>query len=145
MKQATARRTALDTNVLARYYVQAEQTDAATTAQCAQARALLESGKPLFVATTVALELEWVLLGFYKLKPKTVAEVFTHLLAMPHLHVQDRQALQSACEALTQGFDFADALHHASSRHCDVLATFDTKGFAKRAAAQGWAPRVQAP
>jgi hypothetical protein len=46
---------------------------------------------------------------------------------------------------LAQGFDFADALHHASSRHCDVFATFDTKGFAKRAATQGWAPRVQAP
>ncbi|NBS09735.1 MAG: type II toxin-antitoxin system VapC family toxin [Betaproteobacteria bacterium] len=145
MKRATARLTALDTNVLARYYVQAEQTDAATTAQCAQARALLESGKPLFVATTVALELEWVLRGFYKLKPKTVASVFTHLLAMPHLQVQDRQALQSACNALTQGFDFADALHHASSRHCDVFATFDAKGFAKRAAAHAWAPRVQVP
>jgi len=47
MKQATARRTALDANVLARYYVQAEAADATTIAQCAQARALLESGKPL--------------------------------------------------------------------------------------------------
>ena len=145
MKQATARRTALDTNVLAPYYVQAEQTDAATTAQCAQARALLESGKPLFVATTVALELEWVLRGFYKLKPKTVVSVFTHLLAMPHVQVQDRQALQSACNALLQGFDFADALHHASSRHCDVFATFDAKGFAKRASSQVWVPKVLVP
>ena len=144
MKLATRKLTALDTNVLARYYVQAEQADAATTAQCAQALALLESGKPLFVATTVALELEWVLRGFYKLKPKTVAEVFTHLLAMPHLQVQDRQALQIACDALTQGFDFADALHHAGSRHCDMFATFDTKGFAKRAMAHAWTPKVQA-
>lgn len=145
MSQATRKLTALDTNVLARYYVQAEQADAATSAQCEQARALLESGKPLFVATTVALELEWVLRGFYKLKPKTVASVFTHLLGMPHVQVQDRQALQSACDALNQGFDFADALHHASSRHCEVFTTFDTKGFAKRAAAQGWVPRVQVP
>lgn len=145
MKQATRKLTALDTNVLARYYVQAAEADAVTTAQCAQARALLESGKPLFVATTVALELEWVLRGFYKLKPKTVAEVFTHLLAMPHLQVQDRQALQSACDALSQGFDFADALHHASSRHCEAFATFDTKGFAKRASAHAWEPKVQAP
>jgi predicted nucleic-acid-binding protein len=141
----TARLTALDTNVLARYYVQAERTDAATAAQCEQARALLESGKPLFVATTVALELEWVLRGFYKLTPKTVAEVFNHLLAMPHVQVQDRQALQSACDSLSHGFDFADALHHASSRHCDALATFDAKGFAQRAAAHGWAPRVLVP
>ena len=145
MKLATRKLTALDTNVLARYYVQAEEADAATTAQCSQARALLERGKPLFVATTVALELEWVLRGFYKLKPKTVAEVFTHLLAMPHLQVQDRQALQSACDALSQGFDFADALHHASSRHCEAFATFDTKGFAKRASAHAWEPKVQAP
>ena len=141
----TARLTALDTNVLARYYVQAERTDAATAAQCEQARALLESGKPLFVATTVALELEWVLRGFYKLKASTVADVFSHLLAMPQVQVQDRQALQSACDALTQGFDFADALHHASSRHCEVFVTFDQKGFAKRADANHWTPKVQLP
>jgi hypothetical protein len=46
---------------------------------------------------------------------------------------------------LTQGFDFADALHHASSRHCDVLASFDAKGFAKRAANKNWVPKVQVP
>ena len=40
MKQATPRLTALDTNVLARYYVQADQTDAGTVAQCEQARVL---------------------------------------------------------------------------------------------------------
>jgi predicted nucleic-acid-binding protein len=145
MKQRTPQLTALDTNVLARYYVQAEQSDEATREQCEQARALLESGKPIFVATTVALELEGVLRGFYKLKPATVADVFTHLLAMPHVQVQDRQALQSACDALAQGFDFADALHHASSRHGDVFVTFDEKGFTKRASAHGWAPKVQLP
>lgn len=141
----TARLTALDTNVLARYYVQAEGADAATAQQCELARALIESGKPLYVPTTVALELEWVLRGFYKLSPDTVAAVFGHLLAMPQVQLQDRQALQSACDALTQGFDFADALHHASSRQCDALATFDDKGFAQRAAAKGWVPKVLVP
>lgn len=145
MMQRTSQLTALDTNVLARYYVQAEQSDAATALQCERARALLESGKPLFVATTVALELEWVLRGFYKLEANTVAKVFDHLLGMPQVQVQDRQALQSACAALAQGFDFADALHHASSRHCDVMATFDAKGFAKRADAKGWVPKVLVP
>ncbi len=66
-------------------------------------------------------------------------------MTLPHVQVQDRQALQSACDALAQGFDFADALHHASSRHCDVLATFDEKGFAKRATAKGWVPKVLVP
>lgn len=141
----TARLTALDTHVLARYYVQAENADLATAQQCERARALLESGKPLFVPTTVALELEWVLRGFYKLSPDTVAAVFSHLLTMPHVQLQDRQAVQSACDSLGQGFDFADALHHASSRHCDALATFDDKGFAQRAAAKGWVPKVLVP
>lgn len=145
MKQRTSQLTALDTNVLARYYIQAEQTDAATALQCEHARALLESGKPLFVATTVALELEWVLRGFYKLEARTVAKVFSHLLSMPQVQMQDRQALQSACDALKQGFDFADALHHASSRHCDALVTFDAKGFAKRAAAKAWVPKMLVP
>ena len=144
-RHRTARLTALDTNVLARYYVQAEGADAVTAQQCERARSLIESGKPLFVATTVALELEWVLRGFYKLPPKTVAAVFHHLLAMPHVQLQDRQALQSACDASTQGFDFADAPQHASSRHCDALATFDDKGFALRAAAKGWVPKVLVP
>lgn len=141
----TARLTALDTNLLARYYVQAEEADAATAQQCERARALIESGKPLFVPTTVALELEWVLRGFYKLSPETVSAVFNHLLAMPQVQLQDRQALQSACDALDQGFDFADALHHASSRHCDAMATFDDKRFAQRAAAKGWVPKVLVP
>jgi predicted nucleic-acid-binding protein len=141
----TARLTALDTNVLARYYVQADGADAATAQQCERARALIESGKPLFVATTVALELEWVLRGFYKLPPDTVAAVFHHLLAMPHVQLQDRQALQNACDALGQGFDFADALHHASGRHCDAMATFDDKGFVQRAAAKGCVPKVLVP
>lgn len=39
----------------------------------------------------------------------------------------------------------ADALHHASSRHCDAMATFDDKGFAQRAAAKGWVPKVLVP
>lgn len=74
-----------------------------------------------------------------------MAAVFGHLLAMPHVQLQDRQALQSACDALAQGFDFADALHHASSRQCDALATFDDKGFAQRAVAKGWVPKVLVP
>lgn len=141
----TSKLTALDTNVLARYYVQAEQADAVTQRQCESARALLESGKPLFVATSVTLELEWVLRGFYKLGSATVAAVFTHLLSLPHVQLQDRQALQFACDAMARGFDFADALHHASSRHCDALATFDDKGFARRAEALGWSPKVMVP
>lgn len=141
----TSELTGLDTNVWVRYYVHADQTDAHTQAQCEAARRLIESGKPLFMAKTVALELEWVLRGFYELKPSTVSDVFKHLLAMPHLQMEDRIAVELAHTALAQGFDFADALHHASSRQCSELVTFDDKRFARRAQQKGWQPRVVVP
>ena len=132
---------ALDTNVLARYYV--ASSDAPSQKQSAAARKLLESGKSLFVSKTVVLELEWVLRGYYKSPPQDVLAVLTHLLGMPNLQVEDRVAGAWATAALGDGFDFADALHHASSRHCSSVATFDDKKFARRASAKGWKPPVK--
>ena len=132
---------ALDTNVLARYYV--ASSDAPSQKQSAAARKLLESGKSLFVSKTVVLELEWVLRGYYKSPPQDVLAVLTHLLGMPNLQVEDRVAVELATAALGDGFDFADALHHASSRHCSNVATFDDQRFARRASAKGWKPSVK--
>ena len=132
---------ALDTNVLARYYV--ASSDAPSQKQSAAAKKLLESGKSLFVSKTVVLELEWVLRGYYKSPPQDVLAVLTHLLDMPNLQVEDRVAVELATAALGDGFDFADALHHASSRHCSNVATFDDKKFARRASAKGWKPPVK--
>jgi len=131
----------LDTNVLARYYV--ASTDAPSQKQSAAARKLLESGKSLFVSKSVVLELEWVLRGYYKSPPKDVLTVLSHLLAMPNVDIEDRVAVELAAAALGDGFDFADALHHASARHCTSMATFDDKKFARRATAQGWKPPVK--
>lgn len=132
---------ALDTNVLARYYV--ASSDAPSQKQSAAARKLLESGKSLFVSKTVVLELEWVLRGYYKSPPQDVLAVLTHLLGIPNLQVEDRVAVELVTAALGDGFDFADALHHASSRHCSNVVTFDDKKFARRASAKGWKPPVK--
>ncbi|MCF8155722.1 MAG: type II toxin-antitoxin system VapC family toxin [Rhodoferax sp.] len=132
---------ALDTNVLARYYV--ASSDMPSQKQSTAAKKLLESGKALFVSKTVVLELEWVLRGYYKSLPEDVLTVLTHLLAMPNVNIEDRVAVELAVAALGDGFDFADALHHASSRHCTSMATFDDKKFARRATAKGWKPPVK--
>lgn len=55
----------LDTNVLARYFVEEADADVATQRQREAARDLLESGQNLFLPKSVALELEWVLRGYY--------------------------------------------------------------------------------
>lgn len=132
---------ALDTNVLARYFV--ASADAPTKNQSAAAQQLLESGRALFVSKTVLLELEWVLRGYYKSSPKDVLAVLTQLLAMSHVEVEDRVGVELAALALADGFDFADALHHASARHCTSMVTFDDKKFARRAATKGWKPAVK--
>jgi len=55
----------LDTNVLARYFVEEDSADAATAAQRQAARQLIESGQELFLPKTDSLELEWILRGYY--------------------------------------------------------------------------------
>lgn len=133
----------LDTSVLARYYTAAsDKDDAATARQYEAARQLIESGKRLMVSQTVALELEVVLRGAYQVRPSRVQAVFVHLLSLSHVEFEDRVAVQSAVVALGLGFDFADALHHSAYRTCSAVATFDNKGFARRAKKAGWKPTV---
>ena len=130
----------LDTNVLARYYVESATDDVAERRQCAAARQLLESGRRLAVCKTVLLELEWVLRGYYGYTPAEIALAFTHLLAQPHIEVEDRARVDQAMRNYASGLDFADALHHASYAECEQMASFDDHGFARRAKRLGLSP-----
>ena len=134
----------LDTNVLARYYVQ-DEGDARTSKQRDAARRLMESGRPLMVCKTVLLELEWVLRGYYKFSPAQIAGVMNHLLALPQVTVEDRASIVQALSHCEAGLELADALHHASYRECDSMASFDDKQFARRTRQMGLAPRVVVP
>lgn len=131
----------LDTNVLARYYV--ASFDVPSQQQGVLARKLIESGKRLYVSKSVVLELEWVLRGYYKSTTTDVLTVLRHLQALPNVEIEDRLGVEQAIDALVDGFDFADALHHASYRQCSSVATFDDRKFARRAAARGWKPAVK--
>ena len=133
---------ALDTNVLARYYVR--ETGAAAR-QCEVARTVIERGARLFVAKTVLLELEWVLRGVYGHPAKDVGRVFDHLLSLDHVEIEDRAAVESAVGNLKRGLDFADALHHASSRASEALLTFDDRGFVGKARRLAITPPVRLP
>ena len=135
----------LDTNVLARYFVAEPAADPATERQRQAARALIESGQSLFLPKTVALELEWVLRGYYGFRAEQVLQVFDHLLAHPLCTLEDRPAVEQALSGLRGGLDFADALHHASCRGCEAVASFDDRGFTRRARHLNLAPRVFVP
>ncbi|WP_293374246.1 type II toxin-antitoxin system VapC family toxin [Nevskia sp.] len=134
----------LDTNVLARYYV-ADAGDADSEAQREAARRLIESGKPLSVCKTVLLELEWVMRGHYEFSPAQIQPVLRHLLAQPHIAIEDRANVERALAHYTKGLDFADALHHASYGDCQSMASFDDRRFARRAKRLGLIPVVSVP
>jgi len=131
----------LDTNVLARYYID-DDADAQAQRQQLAARRLVESGQPLMVSKSVILELEWVMRGYYGFDQDEVASVIRHLLEQAHITVEDRDVIERALSNCEAGIDFADALHHASYKSCDSVATFDDRKFARRAKKLGLTPAV---
>jgi predicted nucleic-acid-binding protein len=135
----------LDTNVLARYFVKEAEADASTLGQRQAARCLIESGQELYLPKTVALELEWVLRGYYGFPVEQVLQVLDQLLQHPCITPEDRPSLVQAVAGLRTGLDFADALHHASCRHCETIASFDDRGFARRIRHLNLPPRVVIP
>lgn len=130
---------ALDTNVLARFFV-----DDADDVQAAKQRpaAVAALSERSFVSVTVLLELEWVLRGFYGLPPRDVSRVLRALASIEHITLEDRDAVLVALDAFDKGLDFADALHLACSSRASGFATFDRR-LAKRARALALTPPVE--
>ena len=130
---------ALDTNVLARFFV-----DDADDAQAAQQRpaAIAALSERSFVSVTVLLELEWVMRGFYALPATDIASVLRALASLEHITLEDRDRVLVAIDAFDKGLDFADALHLARSSRAAAFATFDQR-LAKRAKGLALAPPVE--
>ena len=129
---------ALDTNVLARFFVDDADDAQALKQRPAAVAALSERS---FVSVTVLLELEWVMRGFYELPSKEMLRVLRALASIEHIAIEDRDAVLAAIDAFHKGFDFADALHMARSSRACGFATFDQR-LAKRAKGLGLVPPV---
>lgn len=81
---------ALETNVLARFFI-----DDAAYAQAAKQRpaAIAALAERSFVSVTVLLELEWVMRGFYELPNGDVSRVLRALASIEHITLEDRDAV----------------------------------------------------
>lgn len=132
---------AVDTNVLARFFI--DDPDDAEAASQRPAAVAAMSG-PIFVPVSVLLEFEWVMRGFYELTPGEIQAVFQSLCGLENATIEDREMLLSALAAYRQGLDFADALHLARSGRCRAFVTFDRR-LRKRANAAGLTPAVENP
>lgn len=130
---------ALDTNVLARFFVDDADDPQAARQRPAAVAALSERA---FVSVTVLLELEWVMRGFYELAAKDVSRVLRSLAGIEHVTLEDRDAVLVAIDAFDRGLAFAGALHLARSSRASAFATFDQR-LAKRARGLGLVPPVE--
>ncbi len=134
----------LDTNILARYYIE-DKGDGEALYQHQAARRLMESGEILMVCKTVLLEFEWVMRGYYGFSRDEIVPVFDHLLGLSHVEVEDRDQVERSLSLYREGFDFADALHHAAYHRCKRMASFDDRKFSRRAKRMGLTPALFIP
>jgi predicted nucleic-acid-binding protein len=129
---------AVDTNVLARFYLRDDATQGRIAAD------VLSAGD-VFVPKTVVLELEWVLRYVADQLEDKVIECLAHLIALPGVIVEDRDEIETALDHCRNGIDFADALHLAASKACTELLTFDDRGYARKARRLRLKPPVRVP
>jgi len=130
---------ALDTNVLARFFIDDADDPQTARQRPAAVAALSERG---YVSVTVLLEFESVMRGFYELPRRDVVRVMRALAGMERITLEDRDAVLAALDAFDAGLDFADALHVTRSSRASAFATFDQR-LVKRARALGLSPPVE--
>lgn len=132
---------ALDTNVLARFFINDAEDPEAAQQRPAAIAAL--SGA-VFVPVSVILEFEWVMRGFYELPRKDIQRIFESLCGLENVQIEDRGIVLAALNAYQKGLDFADALHLTRADFCQRFLSFDKK-LTKRAKAAGLSPAVEIP
>ena len=119
----------LDTNVLARFFIDDPDDAQAAKQRPAAVAALSERAH---VTVTVLLEFEWVMRGFYGLSRRAITDVLRALTGIEHVAIEDRDLVLTSIDAFERGMDFADALHLHRSARAASFATFD-RALVKRA------------
>ena len=81
---------------------------------------------PVFLPKTVLLETEWVLRYTYEFERTAVNQALAKVCGLPQVVVEDAAGVIQALSWHAEGFDFADALHLASSQKAQAFFSFDT-------------------
>lgn len=126
---------ALDTNILARYFLNDDPK------QSKAAIALLSKKQIYTAPPTVILELVWVL-RVNGCEREQVIKALRLLLGLPNFKPKQFEALCYALRWYEEGMDFGDALHMALSAGAQAFCTFD-KTLSKVALECGALPTVR--
>ena len=111
---------AIDTNIIVRYLTGDHPE------QAAKAQAVVDDGE-VFVATTVMLEVEWVLRSVYGFSRGDAARGLRAFAGLANVRIESAGAAAEALDRAEAGMDFADALHLAAAAGCEAFLTFDRK------------------
>jgi len=109
---------AVDTNLLVRILTNDDPN------QARRALKILNTDD-IFIPKTVLLETEWVLRHAYEIDRSNIINGFQKLLGLSNVNLEDPDTIYQAISWYENKYDFADALHLASSRRCVSFATFD--------------------
>jgi predicted nucleic-acid-binding protein len=112
---------ALDTNILARFYVD-DPGDPEAVKQRPIARRILMDSPSLFVPLTVTLELEWVLRAFYRFDPGQIVAVFEHLLGLDQVNTEEADRIAVALPLTENGIVLSVGEFMPSAWQLDELA-----------------------
>jgi predicted nucleic-acid-binding protein len=115
---------AVDTNIVVRFLTRDDEQ------QYHQTYALFQRPR-IYISNTVFLETEWVLRYAYAYQASDIIRAFKMLLGLPNVEAEDPGRIAIVLTWHQAGLDFADALHLASSQHCDEFYTFD-RDFVKK-------------
>jgi predicted nucleic-acid-binding protein len=110
----------IDTNLLVRLFTKDDKK------QSKFVENLMENSS-IYIAKSVLLETEWVLRYTYELDTNIICKAFESLLGLPNVSVEDPACIIKTMQWYKLNFDFADALHLASSHSADEFATLDKK------------------
>ena len=110
---------AVDTNLLVRILTNDDPIQASRAVK-------IFKSDDIFIPKSVMLETEWVLRHAYEIKRSKIIMGFQKLIGLPNVRVEDPDSIYQAISWYENKFDFADALHLASSSRCESFATFDS-------------------
>jgi len=122
----------LDTNVLVRYIMQDDATQAKKASKLIESLTPMEPG---FVSLVVVVELFWVLSCAYELSRGQIVEAFDALIRSKQLVVEKKDQVVRALRVYgTSSADFPDCLieRTANAAGCEKVMTFDV-GASKKA------------
>ena len=116
----------LDTNVLVRYLVQDDKTQAAVATAFIESK--LSAAQPGFISLIVLCETVWVLTDCYHLSNGQISRILESLLSTRELTIQESDVAWAALKIFrNETADFADVLigKIGKEHSCSTTVTFD--------------------